>query len=322
MAESDWDAYWRNAKEASMHKIGGPQDEMLERFWSQFFRQAFSTRHTSGQMILDIACGYGAVTNITVAMAKNLIPDDLPRMYGIDTSIIALQEVRKRFPDLNCVAATAAAIPIPDDAFDIVTSQFGIEYAGAGAVNEAARIVKPGGQFAAIIHKRDGGIYRECADNLKALNGVQQSGMLDCFAGIFRTAKEVQQGSADQDSFRRADAKFSGAVAAVEDIFRRFGKQVADGMIFRVYNDIAHMYRRFNVYDPDEVFNWIDVMHNETDAYAGRMASMLKAALDEEQLNQIMSDLTSRGIKINTHGVLNMGEAAIPSAWVLIAEKM
>ena len=322
MTESDWDAYWRNAQKASIHKVGGPKDEMLDRFWTRFLRQYLSTGYYDGARLLDLACGYGAVTNHTLTSAKNLKLDVNPRLYVIDTSLAALQEVRKRFTGLNYIVSSAASLPFSDMAFDLVTSQFGVEYAGQDALQEAVRIIKPGGWLAFVMHKRDGGIYRECADNLEALDAVRQSNILHCFTEIFRTAQAVQQGRADKASFRQADAKFSGSVAATEDVFRRFGKGVADGMVFRLYNDIAHMYRRFNVYDPDEVFNWIAVMVDELDTFAGRMESMLNAALDERELQQLAADFTESGFEIRMNDILNMGKESIPSAWVLVAEKM
>lgn len=322
MAENDWDAYWRNAREASIFRDGGPKDEMLERFWTRFLNQFFSTNTFSTEpKILDIACGYGAVTNHTVTSAGNQAPDLGLQLYALDTSPAALREVRTRFPRLHCVAGSAALLPFPDETFDLVTSQFGLEYAGDMALLEAARIVKPGGQIGFIMHKRDGGIYRECADNLSALDAVRQSNILQCFAGIFKTAQAVQQSRAGREKFREADEKFSRAVAATEDIFRRFGKEVADGMVYRLYNDIAHMYRRFNVYDPQEVYNWINLMVDEVDTYAGRMASMLKAARNEEEFMQLTGDLKERYFNIQVRDVLNMGKAQIPSAWVLAAEK-
>jgi len=321
MAESDWDAYWRNASKASMHKVGGPKDEMLERFWFRFLRQYFAENFQAGARLLDLACGYGAVTNHTLTSAGNLKQDANLQLYAIDTSLAALREVRKRFTGLNCIAASAASLPFPDASFDLVTSQFGLEYAGHDALQKAARVVLPGGWLAVVLHKRDGGIYRECAGNLAALEAVRQSNILQCFADIFRTAQDVQQGQADKADFRKADEKFSRSVAATEDIFRQFGKEVADGMVFRLYNDIAHMYRRFNVYDPREVFNWIDIMINEVDTFAGRMASMLKAALDEVDLQQLVAVLKDSGFEITMNDVLNMGKGSIPSAWVLVARK-
>ena len=321
MAEDDWDAYWVNARQASMHRVGGPRDEMLERFWVQFFRQVLSACSSPRQRILDIACGYGAVSGHALTTAGSLKPEFDLQLFGLDSSPAVLLEVRKRHPVLNCVAASAASLPVPGQVFDVVTSQFGLEYAGRGAFLEAARVVKPGGVLAAVMHKHDGSIYRECADNLRALDGIRQSNLLHSFGGIFRTAQAIQQGAAGQESFRRADREFSGSVAAVEDIFRRFGRDVAEGLLFRIYNDIAHMYQRFKGYDPADVYSWIETVHREVDTFAGRMDSMLRAALDERGLQQVTADLTDRKFNIQVQDVLHMGKTSLPAAWVLIAEK-
>ena len=54
MTVSDWDAYWRNARSAAAHKDGGPQDEVLERFWLQLFEKVFPSFQAAPRM-LDIA---------------------------------------------------------------------------------------------------------------------------------------------------------------------------------------------------------------------------------------------------------------------------
>lgn len=320
MAESDWDAYWRNAKSASEHKDGGPKDEMLERFWFQLFEQVFSTIQNQLNM-LDIACGYGAVTHIAQTARRSLYNDAGLQITGVDTSVAALQEVRNRHPDTQCVAANGALLPFNNGSFDIVASQFGIEYAGPPAITEAARMVKPGGRIATVLHMLDGGIYKECALNLDAINGIRHSKILKNFAGIFSSAQAIQHGNGTKEQFRQADASFAESVIAVENVLKRWGQGIADGMLFRLYNDIAHMYQRFKGYDPTEVYDWINLMTDELNTFAGRMSSMLDAALDKQGRDQVIADLTAVSFTIRSNEILSMGKAQIPSAWVIVAEK-
>ena len=173
MATSDWDAYWRNAQSAAAHKDGGPQDEVLERFWLQLFEKVFPTFQAMPRM-LDIACGNGAVPRFALASLSSLGQDVDLHISGLDDSHAALVEMRKRNSKLCGIAANSALLPFQDRAFNLVTSQFGMEYAGADVLAEVARVVRPGGVFAAVMHLRDGGIYRECAINLEAIDGFRQ----------------------------------------------------------------------------------------------------------------------------------------------------
>ena len=320
MTVSDWDAYWRNARSAAAHKDGGPQDEVLERFWLQLFGKVFPSFQAAPRM-LDIACGNGAVTRFALVSRKSLDPDCELHISGVDESPAALEEMRNRDPVLCGIAADAAQLPFQDGAFDLVTSQFGMEYAGLDVFAEAARVVGRGGLIAAVLHLRGGGIYRECAVNLEAIDGFRNADLLHCFERLFKAAMSVQQGHDGKDLFRRADEKFAGSVVAAEKILQRWGKGVADGTLYRLYTDVAHIYRRFKTYEPAEVFTWIELMEKELDTYSGRMATMLQAALDKPGLERAIAQLTARAFSIRVRDILNFGQHSVPSAWVMVAER-
>lgn len=320
MAASDWDAYWRNARSAAAHKDGGPQDEVLERFWLGLFEQILPT-FPAQPTVLDIACGNGAVVRFALK-ALHQIGNDIDRtIVGLDESPAALEEMHSRHPAVYTIAAHGSLLPFQDAVFNVVTSQFGLEYAGAGAIAEAARVVGSGGILAAVMHQRDGAIYQECAANLDAIDGFRRSNLLPCFEELFRAAQAVQQGRGARELFQVADQQFAVAVAAAEAVLRRRGKGVADGMLFRLYTEIGHMYRRFRNYEPDEVFTWIDRMAMELDTFSGRMASMLDAALGQQELDQVLVQLTQQNFSIRLHDTLNMGVSLVPAAWVFVAQK-
>ena len=320
MTVTDWDAYWRNARSAAAHKDGGPQDEVLERFWLQLFGKVFTSLQATPRM-LDIACGNGAVMRFALTARQNSGSNSDLHISGIDESPAAVEEMCKRHPVLCGIAADAVQLPFQDGAFDLVTSQFGMEYAGPEGFAEAARVTGHGGLMAAVLHLRGGGIYRECATNLDAIDGFRNCGLLDCFKGLFNAALAVQQGQDGKDLFRRADERFARSVAAAEEVLQRWGKGVADATLYRLYTDIAHMYRRFKTYEPGEVFTWIDRMSNELDTYSGRMSTMLQASLDAPELDRVTAQLTSRDFVIRVRDILNFGQHSVPSAWVIVAER-
>ncbi|MBF8270295.1 MAG: Methyltransferase type 11 [Gammaproteobacteria bacterium] len=320
MAESDWNAYWQNAGSASIHKDSGPQDEVLERFWLQFFRQYFSGIHAS-PVVLDLACGFGAVSRLMLATVQTAGSDSKPHLACIDASFAAVMEVRQRYPVLTGITANARLLPFKNESIDLVTSQFGIEYAGHEAFLEVARIVRPSGLVVMVLHLRDGGIYRECATNLKAINGFRNSSILPCFAEIFRVALAVQSGQDEAINFRHADSAFSVSVKAAEKVLQRWGKHVTDGLLFRLYSDIARMYQRFKLHDPDAVFAWTDRASRELESYSGRMSSMLDAALDDQQLKNLLEGLAARCFTIQKQEILAFGKVPVPAAWVVVAEK-
>ena len=105
----------------------------------------FSPSFQAAPRMLDIACGNGAVTRFALASRTSLGPGSELHISGLDESPAALEEMRNRHPILCGIAADAAQLPFQDGAFDLVTSQFGMEYAGPDVFAETARVVGRGG---------------------------------------------------------------------------------------------------------------------------------------------------------------------------------
>ena len=320
MVVSNWDAYWRNAQSAAAHKDGGPQDEVLQHFWTQLFEQVFTTIKPSAAM-LDLACGNGAVPRFALSAANKINKDIDLHIYGVDESSAALAEMCKRDSSLEGIAASALFLPFADKFFELLTSQFGMEYAGPDVFAEAARVIAPDGLFAAVIHMRDGGIYKECDINLQAIDGFRQSNILTHFEELFREVVLRKGESGNKDAIHIVDKKLASSVLVVEEILRRWGKGVANETLLRIYTDVGHMYSRLNAYEPEELITWVKVMHDELDSYAGRMSSMLGAALDEVQFETAMTKMTELGFDIRIRDTLTFDRQASPSAWVGVAQK-
>ena len=316
---SAWDEYWRLTREAAAHKGGGPQEEVLTHFWSSFFGDALS--RNSEPRVLDLACGNGALTGVALRVATQS-GGCSPTIVGTDTSVAALKDLRTRFPSVLAVASDAKHTPFEDRSFDVVASQFGVEYAGIEAIAEAARLVARGGTLAAIMHLKKGAIYRECATNLQAILQVQSSGILpaakDAFAAGVRSATTRM---ADPNEQRR-QARLAKAAKAVEKVLRRHGREVAGGVVQRLHADIERMHRRMGAYDPADVAKWVDNMAREVEAYAGRMTSMLAAAIDEPSLDKMVNRITLGGLSVRIRDQLHMGVIKRePAAWVLVCDR-
>jgi SAM-dependent methyltransferase len=99
-----------------------------------------------GQRVLDVACGTGVVA-ITAASKG-------AKVSGLDLTPILIERARKNAGiaavDVEFVEGDAEALPYPDDAFDVVLSQFGHMFAPRPAVvvREMLRVLKPGGRIA------------------------------------------------------------------------------------------------------------------------------------------------------------------------------
>jgi SAM-dependent methyltransferase len=313
-----WDDYWRRTREAAAHKAGGPQDEVLARFWSGFFGDAFASG--AGSRLLDVACGNGAATAYALEVAGRL-GRQLPRPIALDSSLAALIDLRRRLPGVSAVVADARRAPFASSSFDVVASQFGLEYAGPPAFEEAARLLAEGGVLGAVLHLKGGAIYRENTANLAATKALRDSALLEATREAFSAELAVRMGKGGRARLRSAEARLEAAVLGVSGALQHFGSGVAGGALERLRDDVVHMHHRKQTHEPAEVVRWAAAMSAETEAYAGRMATMLDAAVDEAALHALTRRMADQGLRLRIHETMLMGAMAQPGAWIVVFDR-
>lgn len=309
-----WDAFWHGTGDTGAFASGGVSHPTIARFWTQYFRTVKNNYETP--TLIDIATGNGALIEQALRILGNA-PGDYT---CIDVSAAAIDNVKKQFPGVTGIVADAAAIPLDDQDFTIVTSQFGVEYAGDEALKEAARLVSPGGQIALMLHIENGRIHKECADSLAAIERLQASGFVPLSIELFKTGFAAVRGG-DRAPYDAAGAKLAPAIAIAESILSEYGEDVAGETIARLYGDVGTIHSKMPGYDPDEVLGWLGTMDNELAAYAGRMTSMLSASMDRPAFDTLRADLIGAGFTPAVAEPLLSGDKAPPLAWVLVARR-
>jgi len=216
------------------------------------------------------------------------------------------------------VVADAAAIPFDAGAFDLVTSQFGVEYAGADAIIEAARLVEGGGRLVTLIHNAASSIHEECTANLEAVSRLKACGFVACALELFRAGFAACRG-ADRAPYEAAARRLQPAVTALEGIMTQYGVHVAGDTIVRLYDDVARIHENIQSHDPDEVLGWLQRMDSELDAYAARMSSMRGAAIDDGTFKGVCDELRNRGYALERAEAMISADRGMPLAWALVA---
>jgi ubiquinone/menaquinone biosynthesis C-methylase UbiE len=101
-----------------------------------------------GDRVLDVACGTGA---LTLAVAERV--GDSGSVLGLDANPEMLAVARRKPVRIEWVEGAAEALPLPEQSFDAVVSQFGFMFFqdGAGALREMMRVLRPGGKLAVAV---------------------------------------------------------------------------------------------------------------------------------------------------------------------------
>ena len=99
---------------------------------------------TSGDFVVDLACGTGDLCELVEARGA--------RVVGVDFALQMLRQGRQRVPAFRCVQGDGECLPFRAASVDVVTCGFALRnfVSLEGVLREVARILKPGGRAALI----------------------------------------------------------------------------------------------------------------------------------------------------------------------------
>ena len=312
--EQSWDVYWHGTGDVGAYSSGGVNHPAILAFWDEFFQ--IVKRDYAVPAIIDIASGNGAV----VERALGIFADEQVEITCLDVSDAAITNIRNRFPRVRGMVADARSIPLDSGGFDIAVSQFGVEYAGPEAIDEAARLTAPGGRLALLLHNEQSSIHQECTASLDAILRLQESNFIPYSIEMLSAGFEACRG-ADRAPYENAATQLAPAVQELEAIMMQYTEHVAGDTIARLHRDVDRIHRNIQRYEPVEVLDWLSRMDEELDAYAGRMSSMRDCAIDSETFERICAGLRHRDYTIKRAEPLLTPDQGLPLAWVLVATK-
>lgn len=308
---SSWDAYWQGARDASAYTGGGGNHPAVTGFWDALFRDAATGYERP--LIVDVASGNGAVTAVARAVFG-----PAASYACVDVSAAAVRATARRYPDVRGLVADARAVPLASGSATLAVSQFGIEYAGLGSFPELLRLVAPGGRAALLLHRQGGGIHRQCEASRDAMEAIIRARFLPLATELFEAGFKAMRGG-DQERYRQAVQAFAPAVRAAQELMRRHGEHVADGMIARLYHDVRRMHEGMSRYEAAAVLDWLRGMDAEVRAYAGRMTSMCRAAVSEADFRGLCARADESGFTRLRSDELIDPDTGLALAWALIA---
>lgn len=265
--------------------------------------------------MIDIASGDGAI----VESAIEILGEGAADITCLEISRSALEILRERFPAVKGVVADALRTPLASGSFEIVTSQFGIEYAGIDAFKEAARLLAPGGRMACLVHHRSGIIYNEGLASLDAVAGLAKSQFIPLSIVMFEAGFAACRG-ADRKPYDVAVQNLLPAFRQLEDLMRNHGTHVAGDTLLRLYTDVEKIDQHMEQYDQTEVIEWLTSLESGLVAYTSNMMALRDAALNEAQFLAVCDALENAGLELKQAVPLLADNLKLPIAWALTAK--
>jgi ubiquinone/menaquinone biosynthesis C-methylase UbiE len=140
-------------QQTSFKDFGGSAPENYERFFVPVIAAPLATNLIDiaqlrrGERVLDVACGTGVVAQLTAERVG-----DTGTVAGIDLNPGMLAVARSVTPPSMVIEwhqTSAEAMPLPDEAFDVVLCQMGLQFVPdkLAALREMQRVLVPGGRL-------------------------------------------------------------------------------------------------------------------------------------------------------------------------------
>lgn len=168
-----WTRYWSSG---AMHSCAGSYDAAYAGPIGDFWRAGF-TGLAQGARVLDVASGNGPLPRLLLSLEAR--PD--LRCDAIDLADVAPRwlndlagaaRARVRFHS----ACAAEALPFPADSFDLVVSQWGLEYSDLSrSIPELLRVLAPGGGVQLLLHHAQALPVRLAAEEIAHLAWLTQA---------------------------------------------------------------------------------------------------------------------------------------------------
>ncbi|MCZ6616671.1 MAG: class I SAM-dependent methyltransferase, partial [Gammaproteobacteria bacterium] len=278
---------------------GHKPPELIDHWQAVFQEQPGESR------VLDIASGAGSIYAD--------LPNNHLDLHATDISIEALKLQRKRITGVSATACGADQLPFPSNRFDLIVSQFGIEYAGLGAFLEAVRVLAPEGRMVLLCHYRNGYVDSRMAPQLTGARIALQSRFTDKAAELVK----ARLSGTGNSRFQRAKREFMDSereLAASLD-------ERSEGIHVHLYQGFKKMYENYLNYREQDILNWLRDVQVEVRTSAGRLSEMDKAAMSEEEVVSVCRALSLAGCRNARYEPFTTSRHELPLAWSLSASK-
>ncbi len=299
-----WSDYWQSdGKEGEVFvNSKGERPAYIADYWSTQLELA----PDSGS-VLDIASGAGSIyESLTQERRAKL------SLFASDLSKKALDILLSRFPEAKAVVCSSLEIPYESQSFDMVVSQFGVEYAGVEAFREAARLVAPGGYLEILSHYQDGYIDQR---NAAFIDGAKVA----ISSGYIETAIELTKAifSGSKTKVRKAEKPFISSQIVLADYLRSNPK----GIHHHLYFGYREMYMKIQNYHESDVIGWLNAMRDDIKKNLIKVRAIREVCLNQADLDAICSVIKIEGMNDPSISTLNIPGTDDIVGWTISARR-
>jgi SAM-dependent methyltransferase len=302
----EWSRFWERGTLTTFegHFSENYDAEIRDFWWAQF------ADLPAGAAVVDLATGNGAVALLAARFARE--HERAFSITGIDSAAIDAARIRAAWPalapDIDAIALRGGvpleATGLADASVDLVTSQYGFEYGDTAAGSrEIARILRPGGRVAMIVHHADSAILSQAREGLRqvAMCVAEERFMRlgRRMTKLFRGLKPgPQRGGLNwTPGAMKVREELMAAAARLERHARRPEVQREDaGFLEFVVPAVLRLLEQARGLSPANLERAWGEIEGEAEAYRLRMSDLVSAARDEAGMAQGQGEMAAAGL--------------------------
>lgn len=294
-----WSRYWASgALHSCPGSFRGNYDGSLAAYWLDTFASL-----KAGQHVLDLCTGNGAIPRWLMGLDggtdRGVIVD------AVDLAALKPDWVQALAPEQRerlrlRAGINAEALPLPDAAYDLVTSQYGIEYANLDRVfAEIARVIKPNGRLQLLMHHAASRpVQMGAAEAQALLQQLAPSGLLAAAAGLLPYLHAARDPNLREQLMRdpgaeQARQQYNQAQQSVAQVLAQ------NGLATPMLQDLRHQIQQVlqiaqigSLEQATQAFQKVVALWQEA---ALRLAELVSVAADEASMQARIEQLQSLG---------------------------
>ncbi len=316
-----WKQFWTGRADGQEHQFRDDRAaSVLHGHWGRVLDDAFSGKTQIS--LIDLACGEGEVLGLAGLAAQKASGLAVHAVAAdIAKDAVGLASSRQTAFIPHALVADSASLPIADMSFDLVLSQYGLEYAGPEAVLEAGRIVAPGGRLHALLHCAGGAVAQSCQPIATFLEQVIRSGLLERLDDFVITIPRAMAGTVSRETGQACAESLREAVEAAAQAAGPAAPGPARDHVVRLIQDCQSVASRLGAYRTEDLQAWITAQSVELEAFHHRMTSMLRVALNHDEIQRVAGQLSALGLSVANVETLALEAGAPPLAWIVDARR-
>lgn len=156
----------------------------------------------TGESVLDVACGTGIVARLAL---EKIGHEGTVAGIDVNAGMLAVAKSLTSNSSIDWYEASAEAMPLPDDSFDVVFCQMGLQFMQEKvvALQEMKRVLKPDGRLLLNLSGPTSGVFSILAEAMKENISPEAAGFVNHVFSLYN--KDVLQELFDEAGFQKID---------------------------------------------------------------------------------------------------------------------